>query len=90
MAIRASIYYTAGKSGITAIAVQLGHGLDSSLPELSEAAGRVLHYFTRELPRHLREDLIEQAARAYHRKALRVVERCRANTILQLREGSFN
>jgi iron-sulfur cluster repair protein YtfE (RIC family) len=40
----------------TAIAVQLGHALDSSLPELSEAAERVLHYFTRELPVHLLEE----------------------------------
>jgi iron-sulfur cluster repair protein YtfE (RIC family) len=40
----------------TALAVQLGHAQGASPWELSEAACRVLRYFTHELPLHLEEE----------------------------------
>jgi iron-sulfur cluster repair protein YtfE (RIC family) len=42
--------------GFTALAVQLGHSQGASPLELSEAARRLLRYFTHELPLHLEEE----------------------------------
>lgn len=42
--------------GFTALAVQLGHSQGASALELSEAASRLVRYFTHELPLHLEEE----------------------------------